>query len=828
MAISPAEYLGFRPGDDRKLAGWSQITGYMRRLSDGARRIRWFDMGESTEGRPFFYLCISSQENLSRLEELRETQSLLADPRGLSDVKAQELVAKAKTVVLISCSIHATEVGAAQMSMELAHDLETAGDPETLEMLQNVILILIPALNPDGLDMVVDWYKRYLGTQWEGTSPPFLYQKYAGHDNNRDWFMLNLVENRLAVEKVHHVWHPHIVFDLHQMGDLGFRFFVPPYVDPYDPNVDYILRQQIADLGLHMMTELLSSGKTGVSCCNGFDAFAPARAYQHYHGGVRILSEAASVKLATPVTRGKDELRPGRDGADPKEATWNHPVPWEGGQWRLRDIVDYEKIAAFGCLRHAGKFRSLWVSNFLGLSRRACQEKEPYAFVFPRDQKDPVMLYELLKVLHRGQVEIHRADRDFEAGGASFKEGSFVIKLAQPYGAFAKTLLEIQKYPDLRQYPGGPPKLPYDITGHTLPLMMNVAAYQISKPFSCVMTKVDSPALPAVTSGPVQDADDSWLAISPTVNASAKVVNGLLGLGHQVYRTFVSYEDPKTGPVDAGTFLVPGTLAGLVEEFCRKYGVSFKLISPRSSVGSPKFLLKEPRVAVYKSYRPIADEGWLRYVLSEYGFKYGSVENRRLRDGCLEEELDVVIFPSQPSGFLREGNKAGACPPEFSGGLGSKGRDSVASFIEKGGVCVFLDAACDWAVEELGLPCKNAVAGLKPQDFFAPGSLLKVIVDTEHPLGFGLSRETAVMFSRSPAWELSGGTAAARYPSGDPLMSGWLLGAGFLSDKAALAEFSVGRGRVILVGFHPHFRAQARGTYKVIFNSVYWASSVPV
>ncbi len=808
-------------------------------------------MGESTEGRPFFYLCISSPENLERLDELREIQGRLADPRDLSCDEGEKLAALGKTVVLISCSIHATEVGAAQMSMELAYDLETRDDPKIQEILDNVILILIPSLNPDGLDMVVEWYKKYLGTKWEGVTLPFLYQKYAGHDNNRDWFMLNLVENRLTVEKVHHVWHPHIVFDLHQMGDLGFRLFVPPYLDPYDPNIDYILRQEIADLGSHIISEVVSSGKTGVSCYNGYDAFAPSRAYQHYHGGVRILIEAASVKLATPVTRRQDELRPTRDGADPREATWNHPVPWPGGEWRLRDVVDYEKVASLGCLSHAAKFRDMWVSNFLKLSMRACDREEPYAFVFPSDQRDPVMLYELLKVMHMGQVEIHQALEDFEVDGVTHRCGSYVIKLAQPYGAFAKTLLEVQNYPDLRQYPGGPPKLPYDVTGHTLPLLMGVKAYLANSPFACSLSRVQEPGLPegsavgggesrgastACTGGPAPAAvtvdsgspakSETWLAIEPSVNAAAKVANRLLNDSVDVYRTTVSYKDGDR-IVEAGTFLVPTTYRDALDAACREYGVCALGVSPMSPVKSPRLQLRTPRAAIYKSYRPNADEGWLRYVLEEYGFPYQSVENRRLRRGELNGEFDTIVFPSQGADFIRDGNRPGNCPPEFAGGLGAQGKDAIASFVEKGGTCVFLDAACGWAVSELGLPCQNVVADKKSQDFFAPGSVLKVVVDTGHPLGFGLPRETAVMFSRSPAWNLDDGTVVAKYPSVDPLLSGWLLGGQYLTNKAALVEFAVGHGRVVLVGFHPHFRAQAKGTYKIIFNSLYLGSSIP-
>jgi hypothetical protein len=842
-AIPPREFLGFTPGEDRKLADWSQLTAYYRMLADGARRIRIVDMGESTEGRPFYYLTVSSPENLRDLDEYRNIQARLADPRGLDPKDAEALIAKGKTIVMISCSIHATEVGAAQMAPELIYELETREDDRVKEILENVILLFVPSLNPDGLDLVVNWYKDTLGTPYEGSAPPFIYQKYAGHDNNRDWFMLNLVENRLTVEKLHNVWHPQIVFDLHQMGDFGFRFFLPPFMDPYDPNVDYILQLEVAELGIHMAGELLAEGKTGISWLNTYDGFAPSRAYQHYHGGVRILSEAASARLATPSTRKFDELRPTRDGLDPRVSTWNHPAPWKGGEWRLRDIVDYEKIACYACLSHAAKFRHLWVGNFYGLSKRAVERKEPYAYVFPVDQRDPVMLYELLKVLENGLVEIHVAKEPFEVEGVPFGAGSYVVKLAQPYGAYAKTLLEVQQYPDLRQYPGGPPKLPYDVTGHTLPLMMGVKATLAKKPFDAALEKVERLERPkgslvaasststgvsgeesvragAVEAPGAENRKAMWFAIPTSLNASVKIVNKLLDMDIPVFRTVTSYRT-EDSIVEAGTFLVPLSEAEGLGDLAREFGVN---VSATGVVKSPVTKLHKPRIAVYKSYRGFADEGWLRYVLEEYGFPYESVTNGRIRRGGLARNFDTVVFPSQPAAFISDGNRPGTYPPEYTGGLGQEGKEAVARFLEEGGNAVFVAGAAGWAIEQLGLNCTNVVGDKKPQEFFVPGSILKTIIDTEHPLGFGLPRELPVVFERNAVWETEEGIVVGRYPATNPLMSGWLLGHQHMLNKASLVEYPVGLGRAVLVGFHPYFRGQARGTYKVLFNALYLGS----
>lgn len=472
---TPEEHFGFRPGDDRKLARWPAVVAYFERLAQSSGRIRIDHLGKTTEGRPFISAVITSEENMARLEELRRIHCRLADPRGLGDREAAALLAQARAVVMISCSIHATEVGGTQMSPELAYELCSGDDEVTRQVLDNVIFVFVPCLNPDGLEIVAGYYDETLGKPWEGGQLPRLYHKYVGHDNNRDWFMLTQVENQLAVEKVQNVWHPMIVFDQHQMWPTSFRFYLPPYIDPFDPNVDPLLQHETTVLGSSMMMELLQAGKTGVTHSIIFDCFSPSRAYQHYHGGVRILSECASCKVATPIEVAFKDLQPARDGSDPKVSSVAQPLPWPGGTWRLRDIVEYDKVSAWGCLKHAARYRDMWVRNFLQIGRNGLALAKPYAYVVPAHQSDPVTAYEMLGVLAKGMVEIHRARQPFVAGGVTYPAGSHVILVAQPYGRYAKTLLERQVYPDLRVFPGGPPKPPYDITAHTLPLQMGTA-----------------------------------------------------------------------------------------------------------------------------------------------------------------------------------------------------------------------------------------------------------------------------------------------------------------------------------------------------------------
>lgn len=814
--VTPEQYLGFAVGSDRCLADWNQIVGYYQMLGTQCPRVKVEEIGKSTEGRPFLLATITSPANHARLEELRLIQGRLADPRGLSENEAAELIELGKTIVLITLSIHATEVGGSQMGLELAYELATGRDPETLEVLENTILLLVPSLNPDGLDLVVDWYKRYLGTPYEGTAPPYLYQKYTGHDNNRDWFMFTQQETRLAIEHIHNKWHPQIVHDQHQQGPDGARMVLPPFIDPYDENVDPVIRQEVAWLGQVMAAELTGLAKPGVITNVIYDAFSPSRAYQHYHGGVRILSEAASVRIASPIKRSFKDLQAGR-GFDPKVATWNHPEPWQGGEWKLRDIVDYDKIIAWACLKHAAKYRRQWLRNFFLVGQRAVgQKRSVYAYLIPEAQKDSGVAAELLHVLAFGAVEIHQAKAAFTADGVDYGAGTFVVLVNQPYGAFAKTLLEKQHYPDLRLFPGGPPKKPYDITAHSLPIQMGVTAIEVRSPFIAELTRVvNLPNHLAVPPNP--DLGGEWLYIRPEANRAHTVLFKLLAAGVTVYRLKRESECPV---LPSGTLVVSGAARALVAKCAEEYGVhvgSFASIEGEDLAFVPRF----PRVGLYRSFVANADEGWLRFVLEEYELPYVTLWDTDIRRGDLHKTFDVIIFPSAGARVMSEGIPANSYPAEFCGGLGDVGVESLRAFAEGGGSIIALDAACDWLTKELSLPVTNALSSASENEFFVPGSFLRVVLDINHPLAYGMPREAAVVFVRSPAFVVDGvGEIVGRYPMVNPLLSGWILGPEKLFGKSALVECPVGKGKAVLFGFRPHHRAQARGTYKILFNAL--------
>ncbi|MCS6816838.1 MAG: M14 family metallopeptidase [Blastocatellia bacterium] len=813
---SPREYLGFDIGEDRRLASWPQIVEYFRRLDEASDRMSVVELGRSTEGRPFIMAIISAPSTLARLEEYRQIQKRLADPRGLSESDARALIERGKVVVLITCNIHSTEVASAQTAVEFAWRMVTEDSPRVREILENVILLLIPSLNPDGNQMVYEWYQRTLGTPYEGTSPPWLYHKYVGHDNNRDWYMFTQVETRLTVEKAHNAWHPQIVYDVHQMGALEARIFTPPWIDPIEPNIDPILVQGMNWLGMKMAADLTAEGKKGVVVNAIYDLWTPARCYQCYHGGLRILTESASVRIASPIEIPFERLRGGR-GYDAQRPSWNFPEPWPGGIWRLRDIVDYQLSAFFSLLQTAARHRDHFLWNFYRVGKRAVERKEPpFAFIIPPEQRDPAAARKLIEVLRFGLVEVWRARAAFEADGRTFPAGSLIIPLAQPYGAFAKALLERQRYPDLREYPGGPPKRPYDVTAHTLPLLMGVNVVEITRPFSVPWEPVDRVEEPGGQI--VGGKSPHGYVIRPEGHREIAALFDLLKRGGRVYRLVDAAAFPP------GTAFIPAGQEALLEETARRFSISVQAVRerPRGAV----LELRMPRVGLYRSYVPSMDEGWTRWVFDQFGIPYENVYDRDIRAGDLRRRFDAIILPDQPLRTILEGHRPGTMPEEYTGGIGEIGVANLRRFAEDGGSVIAFNQASEVILRGMQPQVRDVLAGVSEREFYGPGSILKAEFDPAHPVAFGMERETGIWFEEGPAFEVSGSAIViARYPAGDPLLSGWLLGGERLSGKAALVEVPIGRGRAILFGFRPQYRGQSYATFKTLFNAVLYAAS---
>ena len=833
----PASVLGFEPGAEGQLPDWSTIVHYFEQLAAASDRVSLETLGTTTDGLPLIVVAVSAPENLT--EAARERNRMLLErlwnPAEYSHAEHEEALRDARPVGVILATQHSNEIGACLMTLELAHQLAIANDPETREVLDRTLTLLVPSQNPDGVQMVSEWYHRWLGTEYEGSDMPWLYHRYVGHDNNRDWFMLTQLENRLFAG-LHNREHPQLVFDMHQMQRDGARFMVPPFIDPLDPNQDPVIQQQFAAVGSEIAARLTAAGKAGVVTHAMFDNYSPSLAYGNYHGSVDLLSEAASARYATPVTVREKDLRDD-DRFQASVRSWNHPLPWKGGRWTLRDIVDYDLIAARAALDHLARHRAQWLRDYLAINQRSATRTEaPYAFIINRDedQHDPGTTAELLTVLQRGLVTVHEAEQPVTLDGTDYPAGTRIVLLDQPARNFAKTLLEVQEYPNLRAWPSGPPIPPYDVAGHTLPLQMNVRSSPVRTPVAPEtretlrrLTDAGSVPRPFIGNGRY------GFAIAPQNNASILAVNRLLAAGVPVHRATVA----DRPPFEPGWIVVPRSDASvrLLTEMARTSGLA--VVGIDEPLAMPAIRQERPRVGLYQSWRPAIDEGWCRWLFREYQLPAATLRNGDIRSGNLRDRFDVIVLPHQSAEDILNGNPEKnpydePYPPPYVGGLGGVGMDELQRFVEAGGTLVALDGSTLPVIDHFSLPVRNVLDGLERTDFYCPGSLLRVVIDTSDPLGWGLRRETTVLFFNSAAFEVVSspdqGRTIARYPAGaNPNVSGWILGDQHLRAKSALVEVRLGTGRVVLVGFRPQFRAQARGTYKVLFNAILVGAQQP-
>jgi len=743
---TPASVIGFEPGTDRRLPEWRQVVAYFTALDAASPRITVRTLGRSTLGRPFLAAFIGDSATLADLPRLRAAQRLLSDPRRQRAGDRERLEREGKVVVLVTSSIHSTEVGGILTPLRLAHRLVTAEDDEARAIRRNALTILVPSLNPDGVDIVGDWYKSSLGTAWEGTGPPTLYHHYTGHDNNRDWYAFTQAETRMVIDSLYSQYHPQIVNDIHQQGQNGTRLFIPPYMDPAEPNIDPILLAGVAQMGKSMTWRLTIDGLPGVANNTSYDAWTPARAYQHYHGAIRILTETASASLASPVTIPFDSLRGGYN-VDSKVTGMDFLTRWNGGRWGIGDIVKYQTASTWALLAQAAEDRALWLSSYGQVQRNGVAGNRapgradwPSAIVIPSQPVRDTAVNAALRILQRGQVEVRQATTSFSAGGRSFPANSYLIDLAQPYGAFAKTLLEVQRYPDLREYPGGPPKRPYDVVAHTLPMLYGFDVAMVKEPVTVASSVL----------APVREV--AWVA------------RGLTGTTSR-------------------------------------------------------------RIAIFRNASPSMDEGWTRWVFDQHRIPFTVVTARDVRAGGLSSRFDAIVLPEQTARQIARG-PTGAYPDSLRGGLGDEGAAALGAFVDGGGTLLAFNDASEYAIEALSLPVRNAVAGVRPSEFYAPGSLIDVELDRAHPLAAGLTApRSTVWFESSPVFEVTDparATVVARYAAAgtDPLASGWLLGAPRLAGKAALVDVRRGRGHVVLFGFRPQYRAQSMATFPMIWNAL--------
>ncbi len=829
----PEDTFGFKVGADYKMADYGQMLDYYEKLVNASDRIQMIDIGKTVVGRPIKLLMISSEENMKQLDKWKDISTKLARAR-ISEAEAQKLAKEGKAVVWFDAGMHATERACAQMINELIYKIVAEESAEMQKIRDEVVTLIVPVMNPDGLEIVTDWYRQNLGTSYETSGPPILYQKYVGHDNNRDWFMNNMPETQAVTNVLYNEWYPQIVHNHHQTAPAWARIFLPPFRSPANPRIHPGVTTGVNLVGTAMANRFAMKKMPGVISGVGYSMFwnGGMRTAPYYHNMIGILTETAH---ATPTPRYYDPKKKPKTirGVKTDGSEIFYPYPWEGGESHFRDGVDYMLTASMAILDLAADRKDHFLYNIYAMGRSAIEEKEgPFDYVIPQEQWDAYEANNLINILRRGGLDGHVACEAFSVNGKNYQAGDVIFYGAQAFKPFLVDLMEKQNYPDQFQYPGGPPVPPYDLAGWTLPYQMGIKVDRIDTSFA-VKTNLIEGLLP-ISAGKADEKAKFGYAFSNQSNAAYKAVNLAHQAGLEVHIANESFDGHS-----AGTFIVSGNqVADKVQEMAKSLGLTFKGIDKEPNVALNK--LEPIRLGIYKSWVANMDEGWSRWVFEQHAFELDTLHDEDIRTRDLSQ-YHAIVIPDQSTYRILHGHRAGNMPDMFCGGLGLEGTQALSHYTKKGGVLITFDEASDFAIDHFGLPIRNVTSRLSDKTFFIPGSLIRAKVKTDHPLGYGMQEEVAVSFSRSRAFEVikqskrgEGGEekiadapepkvdVVVEYADKDLLMSGWANGEDrYLKNKAAMLDVTYENGHVILFGFRPQFRGQPRGTYKLIFNAIH-------
>jgi hypothetical protein len=850
---TPESVLGFRVGDDFKLASYDESIRYFKALDAATDRLQLVEVGKTSAGMPMYVALISTPENLRNVEQHRALAQQLAHPEGLTDDEARALARDGKAIVAIDGGLHASETAHAQHTIQLAYDLVTEKDGDAARMiLDNLVLVLWPSINPDGQNMIVEWYRANLGTPYETSRLPQLYQKYIGHDNNRDGYGLNMVESRVAVRTVRH-WEPQVIYSHHMTGPFPATIWLPPYADPISPYVHPLMNRMMSMMGMAAAEALEQKGQVGATHMGtGYDAWYPGYIdYMNaFHNVVIMFSETGLHGSATPqfytvndFPQGSRDLRPGT----------LHSSLWKGGWWRLRNSVDYMLTSSTAVLELAAKYREDILYNRYQAGRDAIAtyaDGPPYAYFIPQQQRDPVAAVELLRRLAFQDIEVRQLSTAVTFEGQTYPAGTWVVPMDRANANLTHQLLSVQDYPDIRQYPEGPPDQPYDIAGWTLPYQMDVHVVAAGSPLSEEIRRATRPVTGEVVSPNTEaDAASFDMLPGPGFNTNA-VAAGIVplpgratGSGSGLYVDMVQNngfkainrawrEGGRVGFVagglgtegnagSGGGYVISGLSAAGVNALVADYALQAERTS---ATGTP---LPQPRIGLYRPWAASMDEGWTRFLLENFGFEFRNLYNADIRAGDLRTGLDVLILPDMSPRQILNGSAPGTVPPRYAGGLGREGSRALEEFVRRGGTLVTLNSSSLFAIEALHLPVKDVVGDLERTEFFLSGSIVEMTADPSHPVMTGMPERAKVMSAGSPVFtvteEFEGSVLAKYQTAGSPLLSGYLLGEKYLNGFATALDVRHGDGHVILLGMRPQWRGQPYGTFRILFNAALYS-----
>ena len=842
---SPEQFFGFQLGADRKMARWDKIVEYygvIEKQSGG--RMKVINMGPTENGVPFLEVIITSAKNMADIDAIQKKNLTLVHPGDTPEVEIKKVVATGKVVIVQSMSMHATEIGGTQMAPELAYDMLTRTDEEAKRILDNVVLIEVPCFNPDGEIMVTDWYNKTLGTPYEGSNYPSLYAKYIGHDDNRDALLTSMRESQYMASLLFTGWRPEIYVDHHHQGSYGARISLPPYAEPIRPYGDPLMWREIAWYGAQMAYKETENGYTGAinnAIYSGWGHFG-FHWITPFHNIDGMLTESASAKLATPMYIDPTQLQGGARNLPKYEAETIFPDPWPGGWWHLRDIVNMQKTAAWAVMDIAARNREtvLWNAYQKAANQTKRGAEAPLnEYIIPTSQFDPITANFLVQKLLVQGIDIQKANTSFTTpDGHYYDAGSYIIPLAQPKMGLIRNLLDRNFFPDndWTRDKNGDPIRPYDLSTDAVSEMMGVRIDHIAGPLKVEAKFVtEAPLAP----GKVPAAKAGY-TLSAKLDASFLAVNQLQAKGITVSRV-----DTAASGLTPGDFFVPTSSEADMKAIAKDTGVDFNPVTAAPSTGTHP--LKRLHIGLYQRYYGgNVDEGWTRWLLEHFGYDYNNIFDAELKKGDLNAKYDAIIIPDDSTSTLTGepaaagggrggggggGEGGGRNPsdfsPEYRSGFGDEGVKALKDFVQKGGTIVTLGTASDFAMEKLGVHARNILNGVPSKQFWCPGSTLKVNVDTSNPLAAGMPKEAyALYLSGDPVFQITPSNANEKYQvivsyqDRDLLQSGWLVGEGLITNKAAMISAEIGKGKVVLIGFRAQHRAQTYGTFKLLFNSL--------
>jgi hypothetical protein len=834
------DFFGFKPGSDRMLFTYEKLIDYLKILDSQSDKLKLVEIGVSPMGKHMYIALISSEQNILNLDRLKEINKILALDYKLTETDKNNLVKEGKVFVLATLSMHSTEVAPSQALPLIAYDWITTSDPNKLKILNDVVYMVVPNHNPDGMDMVVDHYNKYKNTKYESTSYPGVYHKYVGHDNNRDFIVLSQTDSKAISSITSTTWFPQVMVEKHQMGSTGPRYFVPPNCDPIAENIDAELWNWNGLFGQNMINDMTAKGLLGICQRSIFDNYWPGSTETClWKNVISFLTEGANAQIAKPIFIEPTELNARDKGLAEYKKSTNMPAPWPGGWWRLGDIVQYEIESTASILNTASLFKDRILSFRNEICKREVKKGEtqaPYYFILPENQLDKSELVELVNLLKEHGVEVSKLVSDFALNGFNYKKGDIVIPLAQPFRSFIKEVMESQKYPERHFTPDGELMEPYDVTSWSLPLHKGLKSNQIDTrniDFESILGKIDGQYSLASSKDNFE-----YAILTSTNNQSYKLIFEALNIGIKVDRCSSDF-DLNGITIPVGSFIIKkqDKVADLLKT--ATYPIIYSDKVPAIEL-NPVLL---PRIALVESHMHDMDAGWTRFVLDSYSIKFTILHPKDFETSELSKNFDIIIFPDEDASILKDGKtKRGEqyyisnVPPEYAKGMGTKGFENLMNFINIGGTIISwgesitlfegtLTIKDKTSTEEFRLPFRNEGEQLAKKGLQCPGSLVKMDV-VQNPISWGVQNPIGIFYRGTPAFTTSipnfdmDRRVIGYFEEEHTLLSGFLEGEKLLYNKSALIWVKKGKTQFVLMGFSPIFRASVAGNYKLLFNSI--------